>query len=532
MIRTTNFVCTWVAWCCFFGGVASAQSFSELDTNQIAAGFSSDGSMFFDEMLSARFEVPKDSGRHAIFAAAPWIGGIDESGQLRVAAQTYRQTGIDYAAGPIAATYDSTYDQRYDRVWVVRADEIATHQAQYAQPAYTAPEAILSWPGNGDTTNGEPWQLAPFTDLDQDGVYEPADGETPAIEGDMAFYTLFNDARLPHTESGGEPLGVDVELMAYAYAPDANDPRPWRDEMIFLDYTVSSRDRLLDDFYFGLWLDWELGNFSDDYVGCDTTREAWYVYNGDSLDEGPSGYGLHPPAMGAVWLNQCLGTHIGYQNDFSATGNPELANHYYGYLFGFWKNGDPLSYGGNGFGNNTPTTFMYPDNPSDTSVSAWHEPNAGNVPSDRRGIGSIGPMTLTTEEPLHLQLALVYARTENGNHLNSVNKLLDRMDTVRSYFATTTCEVDTMNTSAKEPLQPLAWRVAPNPATSVLHLQPPPHATGAYSLKLLDAQGRTIQQRRLPMAQPLDLDIDHLPNGLYLLRIRSQSGAQVLRWRK
>ncbi|MEZ4830315.1 MAG: hypothetical protein R3C61_29120 [Bacteroidia bacterium] len=41
-------------------------------------------------------KVPKGSNRHSMFASSLWIGGLDESGQLRVAAQTYRQSGIDF----------------------------------------------------------------------------------------------------------------------------------------------------------------------------------------------------------------------------------------------------------------------------------------------------------------------------------------------------------------------------------------------------------------------------------------------------
>ncbi|MEZ4847899.1 MAG: hypothetical protein R3B93_04605 [Bacteroidia bacterium] len=33
---------------------------------------------------------------------------------------------------------------------------------------------------------------------------------------------------------------------------------------------------------------------------------------------------------------------IYYNNDFSLTGNPEIAQHYYGYLTGFWKDGTPI----------------------------------------------------------------------------------------------------------------------------------------------------------------------------------------------
>ena len=39
--------------------------------------------------------------RHSSFASGIWIGGVETSGQLRIAGQTYRQGGIDFYPGPI-----------------------------------------------------------------------------------------------------------------------------------------------------------------------------------------------------------------------------------------------------------------------------------------------------------------------------------------------------------------------------------------------------------------------------------------------
>ena len=59
------------------------------------------GSMFWD-LNDARFEVPKGSNKHSIFAHDLWIGGVDDGGVLRLAAQTYRQNGNDYWPGPVS----------------------------------------------------------------------------------------------------------------------------------------------------------------------------------------------------------------------------------------------------------------------------------------------------------------------------------------------------------------------------------------------------------------------------------------------
>ena len=57
--------------------------------------------MWWDLVGNAEYEVPKGSGKNSLFAGAIWIGGKDAAGNLKVAAQTYRQSGSDFWPGPV-----------------------------------------------------------------------------------------------------------------------------------------------------------------------------------------------------------------------------------------------------------------------------------------------------------------------------------------------------------------------------------------------------------------------------------------------
>ena len=54
----------------------------------------------------------------------------------------------------------------------------------------------------------------------------------------------------------------------------------------------------------GLLVDADLGNYSDDYFGCDSSQNVMYFYNADNFDE--NGYELNPPALGIISIEQPL----------------------------------------------------------------------------------------------------------------------------------------------------------------------------------------------------------------------------------
>ena len=80
-----------------------------LDINGVATSVGP-AAMCWD-LNDAKYEVPKGSGIHSIFTHDLWIGGVDDGGQLRVTAQTYRQGGSDYWPGPVS---DSIYHNDVD----------------------------------------------------------------------------------------------------------------------------------------------------------------------------------------------------------------------------------------------------------------------------------------------------------------------------------------------------------------------------------------------------------------------------------
>ncbi|MGL5892510.1 MAG: hypothetical protein ACRC3B_21640, partial [Bacteroidia bacterium] len=373
----------------FSSAVIAQNANSTLNINQVFADVNSNGDLFWDYM-NAGFEVPAGSGTHTIFADALWIGGFDAGGQLHLGAQTYRQTGNDFFGGPVSSpsTYNSAFDMQWARLWKISRSDINSFLLWYANPSqfpnYTVPQSILSWPGNGDTTLGQAAQLAPYVDLNQNGIYEPSLGEYPCMKGDQMIFGIFNDDRNIHTETGGQKLGVEVHMTVYGFAAPAGT---WESRAVFVNYKLYNRSQqAYSDVYVGRWTDFDIGDYSDDYVGCDVQRGMYYGYNGDANDgasstPGPGTYGANPPAQGVMVLRgpeadaadaidndldgitdesgeYCrMNRFMTYNNDFTVTGNPSTDTNFYSYLSSAWLDASPVTYGGNGYGGSTNALF-------------------------------------------------------------------------------------------------------------------------------------------------------------------------------
>ena len=81
-------------------GCDPSSSQTDLDVNNVRTTIMAGGDMWWN-LSDARYEIPKDGNRHSMFAGALWIGGVDDGGQLKVAAMTYRQSGNDFWTGPL-----------------------------------------------------------------------------------------------------------------------------------------------------------------------------------------------------------------------------------------------------------------------------------------------------------------------------------------------------------------------------------------------------------------------------------------------
>lgn len=501
---------------------APPSSSIELDLNNVRTLIHSGGDMWWDLQSVAQYEVPKGGGVHALYAGSLWMGGVDVNNQLKVAAVRFRQVGYDFWPGPLNTTtaeIDPGTCSEYDRFFPITRTEVDLFVAwnlsddpETEYPGYVIPESILNWPAHGDLAAGQDYNLAPYYDADGSGSYNPEQGDYPYYDlnptdfdclserevklfGDETLWWVFNDKGNIHTETGANPIGMEIRGQAFAFA--TNDEI---NDMTFYNYELINRGSFtLTNTYFAQWVDPDLGFAQDDYVGCDVRRGLGYCYNGFAVDGtgGPQQYGENPPAIGVDFFQgpyqdndgvdnplytNCevvqaqgeggivysgIGVGYGdgiadnerfgmrrfvYHNNTGGGGNPaqndpNTGADYYNYMRGIWLDGSPMCYGmtghpSGGCDQGTLAGYMFPgeSDPCGWGTSGnpqveWTEQTAGNVPFDRRFMQSAGPFTLEPGAVNDITVGVVWARAnDSSDPYESVEKVRVIDDKAQALF--------------------------------------------------------------------------------------------------
>ena len=397
-------------------------NFRSINVSNIETIFNADGTMFWDYQ-QAQFNVPKDSSTSTIFAGGLWMGGFDDGGNLKMAAETYQHSSSkDYWAGHSGV--DINMAPYWNKVWKIKGDELRDFKNDIADGNLSRPipNDILTWPANGnphfkgimDSLIIVNRSLAEFIDVNNDGIYNAYDGDYPVIKGDEMLWWVFNDAAGIHTETTGDPIKATVIAKAYGYDCSGNADIY---NTLFLEFDViNDAPQAIDDFYVGMWTDFDLGCHLDDYIGSDTISESFYVYNSAAID-GQGGcnsvpsYGNNPPVQSVSFLNQEMSSFMYYVNGgypgLPITGDPAAAGQYYNYLTGRWRDGSPLYATSNGYQQNGNTTnYAFHGNPSNTND--WSMCNTNISGADLRAVSSTGSFRLEPGEMVSVQLAYTF----------------------------------------------------------------------------------------------------------------------------
>jgi hypothetical protein len=490
-----------------------SQTNALLNVNNVHSVFNAAGDLYSSPPVFSNSILAPSSNPAPLFSLGQlWIGGLDQMGQLHIAAQNYRQTGSDFWPGPldtVTAMIDSVASSsQWNRVWEISKSTIDSFRlGLFTQ----VPTSILDWPAHGDPAYGQAFNLAPFSDQNQNGIYEPAFGDFPLIRGDEAVYFIYNDhlENAAHSNSGGTPLGVEIHGMAYAFNCQTDSVLM---NTIFIHYTFINRSTFdYSNCFVGHWLDIDLS--MNDLVGSDSINNLFYYY------------GTGSDAIGFTFLNKPMTNTMTYSNNFTTIGNPLTANQHYIYMASYFADSTHLTYGGSGYGGNSFVDHAFTGDPF--TGAGWVDSLVA-MPNDKRGLGSYGNFALPAGDTLILDLALIHARDYSGsNPYYSTQILRNRAHLLQQYYDGDSAICGSLTSNHIDVLQLAPIRIYPNPSSDQIQVEYSPESWQSSQLEIVGMNGKTVASYQLsPQQYVHTIRIADLSNGIYMLRL-IEDGEQV-----
>lgn len=420
----------------------------DLDINNVRTKLQNTGDIWWDRD-AAKYGVPKISAQqqqsggrqvNALFAGAIWISGKD-NGNLKIAAIRFSGAGgsSQYWPGPIkkgVAEIDRAQCNKYDRFWKVNLAEIDLFRA-----GGDASDAIKNWPAKGNkflSAQGKftdlSEDLAPFFDANGDDNYDYKTGDYPAIKyvdgtvagaeasvaDEMVFWVL-NDVGNVHVVPDGLPIGIQINCLAFAFASSDE-----LGNMTFYTYEVhkkSSGD--LTETYMSQFVDCDLGNSQDDYVGCDTTHALGYCVNADDFDEKTTveGYLQNVPIIAVDFFegpkvnNKQLGmSSFSYFINSSGTdvSDPNTDVEHRNVQEGKSRTGKSFTVGGDCISGTKPTKYCFPGNPNEPTE--WSMCSANYPKRDVRFVQNSGPFTMISGDKQTITVGVIFTQPPVGSY--------------------------------------------------------------------------------------------------------------------
>lgn len=509
----------------------------QMEENELKAYVDNCGVLYFNPNGVHGFEAPKGSNKNAFCASSLWLGGQDDFGELRLAAAAYDELKGDYIPGPIVPG-DKEICLDFDMQFRVEGYAIQSFIQKFEFQKgeidlEDIPESILQWPGRNNPYFDlfelpEDIELAPFFDVMGDGIYDPTEGDHPSIDPEIAchwademVWWVMND-ETEHKHTSTEAAGIEIGVLSYAF----DSPNYLLAHSTYVQYTIRNKGKWnYDDFYFGIFLDFLLGEMSNDVMGCLPAENMAYVYQGSFPDAGSEGYGDETVLLGTKILeapkpdseDHLVNSFVNMNYDYTVHGYPEKPVEYINVMKGLRRNGDPMFPFDNGF--NASTNFFQEGNPKDWPYDVKS--------STSRGLLSIHPKELKSGD--EFQVSLVSYFTAEHDYSNPNPDLSDFFKDAQSL------QEDFDYPVSKECLEgyvsinqlignSISDIIVQTCISSELNLKDSPLYSSLSSgrLELIDLNGRSVYLNNINSGQ-LNYSIPTISSGVYMLQLKDGS---------
>ena len=381
--------------------------------------------------------------------------------------------------------------------------------------------------------NGEPQIIAPFHDVNGNNIYEPQFGDAPEIKGDEAAFYIVSDGRevsptFLYSNFESTVSNLEMSVMTYLFQ-NANNAA--LSNSVFTDYRIVNRDETpLNEFYFGMLTDFSIGTLSDDFIGCDSTRNLVFGYNGDDFDQPSSssdGYLNEVPACGYRLLNNTLYSALFPKHStFPIYGGPNSIPELYNNLQGKYKDGstiiNPIT--------QEQTRYMYS---GEVGIpGAWNETNIYGGIEYKRMMLSVQLGDLQPNVPICISVARIAGSdtiSAGSPSINAVYKMKQYSDEVQQYYdqylQTTDC--NQLVGVEEESQDAYGVNVYPNPSSDRVAVQTT--RSSICKVELFNPIGSLIYSESGLEVGAVIIDVNALATGLYSVRVSLKDGTIEVR---
>ena len=318
--------------------------------------------------------------------------------------------------------------------------------ASSSTPLSSVSAAILDWPARGNKRHAVvPTEddLAPFVDVNKNGIYDPENGDYPKIKGDEAHFSVVNDVSTGRLDSpSSKAIGREMHILSYLYYSSALNGLG---TSLFQDCKIIKKTAgAANDFIFSLYVDPDLANFRDDYVGCDTMSNTGFTYNSDDFDENTSVLGClnNPPWVSTSFMNRKMSTFsyfINGQGDI--LNDPVTSIQMRNGMQGNTRLGGNFTVGNDGVTPGFPATkFLFFGNPSNNSE--WSMSSVNFSTRDLRYLMSTKQINLEQNKPQEFNFVTYIHQYEQYNVTpNFRDSVLPEIEKVKNYITSQDCKI-------------------------------------------------------------------------------------------
>ncbi|MBI5475677.1 MAG: hypothetical protein HY964_02955 [Ignavibacteriales bacterium] len=159
-----------------------------------------------------------------------------------------------------------------------------------------------------------PWQKgAPYYEKNGIPGYQPdpngmdSTQDEPGLgSADQVIWYVANDLYAPNVTAlyGSVPIGLEMQVTCWAYKnnPDLKNVIFQRYRLIYKGTSYTPPTATIESMYVAKWVDPDIGNYSDDFVGSDPDNNLGYGYNSRTEDVDFAKSNNVPPVVGYALL--------------------------------------------------------------------------------------------------------------------------------------------------------------------------------------------------------------------------------------